>query len=65
MKSSILFEVAMVIFGTALFLYSVIEHEPPAFIAYVFGILTGACWAGLVVLHWLRSDDEDEGDKHD
>lgn len=61
---SILFEIAMVVLGTVLFLYSVIEHEPPAFVAYVFGILTGACWAGLVVLHWLRSDD-DEGGKHD
>lgn len=64
MKSSILFELAMVILGTVLFLYSVIEHEPPAFIAYGFGILTAACWAGLAALHWLRSDDEEDG-KHD
>lgn len=61
---AILFEIAMVVLGTMLFLYSVIEHEPPAFVAYVFGILTGACWTGLAVLHWLRSDD-DEGGKHD
>ncbi|MBR2518356.1 MAG: hypothetical protein IKE46_01000 [Selenomonadaceae bacterium] len=65
MKSSILFELAMVVLGTALFLYSVIEHEPPAFFAYVFGILTGACWTGILGLYWLRHADEDEGDKHD
>ena len=57
--------VVLVILGTVIMTYAVIDHEPPAFVAYVFGIITGICWAGIVFLYWLRSDDEDEGDKHD
>ena len=52
--------IVMVVFGTSLLIDAVIIHEPPAFIAYAFGILTGLCWAGLVGLYWLRQADEDE-----
>ena len=48
--------VALAIFGTALLIYSVVFYEPPAFIAYAFGILTGLCWSGLVGLIWLRHE---------
>lgn len=48
--------VALAIFGTVLMIYAVVEHEPPAFIAYAFGILTGLCWSGLVGLYWLRRE---------
>ena len=48
--------VALAIFGTVLMIYAVVEHEPPAFFAYAFGILTGLCWAGIVGLIWLRHE---------
>lgn len=57
--------VVAVIFGTTLMVYAVVEHEPPAFIAYAFGILTGLCWAGIIGLYWLRHADEDEDSKGD
>ncbi|MBR2518247.1 MAG: hypothetical protein IKE46_00450 [Selenomonadaceae bacterium] len=54
--------VALAIFGTVLMIYAVVEHEPPAFIAYAFGILTGLCWSGLVGLYWLRQKLADNGE---
>ena len=54
--------VALAIFGTTIMLYAVIEHEPPAFFAFAFGILTGLCWAGIIGLYWLRQHLEDDHD---
>ena len=65
MVKSFLIQLIFCMFGTALLIYSVIFYEPPAFIAYVFGILTGLGWCGVSFLYWLRHADEDEGDKHD
>ena len=56
---SFLIQLIFCTLGTALFLYSVINYEPPAFFAYGFGILTGVCWTGVLGLRWLRSDDDD------
>ncbi|MBR3747458.1 MAG: hypothetical protein IKP64_02685 [Selenomonadaceae bacterium] len=57
---------ALTIFGTFLLLYSVIAHEPPAFFAYAFGLINGLCWAGIVLMWWLRQDAEaDEWDDLD
>ena len=51
--------VSLAIFGTTIMLYAVIEHEPPAFLAFVFGIITGVFWSGIFGLHWLRQNLED------
>ena len=42
----------------------VILEEPPAFIAYAFGIVMGVGWMLLVLLRWIRQNDEsnDRGD---
>lgn len=55
----------LTIFGTFLLLYAVIAHEPPAFFAYIFGVLTGLCWGGILLLYWLRQDIEDDEDDLD
>lgn len=54
---------ALTIFGTLILLYSVIAHEPPAFIAYTFGLINGLCWAGIILMWWLRQDTEDDLDE--
>ncbi|MBR4641542.1 MAG: hypothetical protein IKO74_02330 [Selenomonadaceae bacterium] len=60
---SLLLQILFCTFGTVLFVYSVVEHEPPAFIAYAFGILTGVCWCGVSFLYWLRKDDDTQNFK--
>ena len=59
----LLIQLALTIFGTMILTYAVIMHEPPAFFAYAFGILTGLSWAGIIGLWWLRQDAE-ENDLH-
>lgn len=54
--------VTLAVFGTTILLYAVIMHEPPAFFAFVFGILTGACWAGILGLWCLRQAVEGTDD---
>ncbi|MBR0062508.1 MAG: hypothetical protein IJP68_13635 [Selenomonadaceae bacterium] len=46
----LLIQLALTIFGTLILTYAVIMHEPPAFFAYVFGILTGLSWNCLAVV---------------
>ncbi|MBR3746727.1 MAG: hypothetical protein IKN27_07180 [Selenomonadaceae bacterium] len=53
---------ALTIFGTLILLYSVIAHEPPAFIAYAFGLINGLCWAGIVGLIWIRQYEQENHD---
>ena len=36
----------------------VILEEPPAFIAHLFGIVTGLSWALPFLLHWVQQDKE-------
>ena len=50
---------AMVIVSTAIFTATVIFEEPPAFIAYTFGLLNGASWVGLVALYVIRRQTDD------
>ena len=54
---SLLLQILFCTFGTVLLLFSVIEYEPPAFLGYAFGVLTGFCWCGIGFLYWLRRDD--------
>ncbi len=54
---------ALTIFGTFLLLFAVLNYEPPAFIAYTFGLINGLCWAGIILMWWLRQDAEDDLDE--
>ena len=54
----ILIHLALTVFGTMILTYAVINHEPPAFLAYAFGIITGLCWGGIVLLWWVHQDDD-------
>ena len=58
-----LIQLIFCMFGTALLIYSMIAYEPPAFIAYAWGILTGLCWCGVSFLYWLRKDDKPQNFK--
>lgn len=49
---------ALVLFWTVFSLSIVILEEPPAFIAHMFGVVTGLSWVLLVLLHWVRQDRE-------
>lgn len=60
----LLIQLTLAIFGTLLLLYATIAHEPPAFIAYAFGVLTGLSWGGIVLLWWLRQDSADDKDEN-
>lgn len=49
----------LVIVSTAIFTATVIFDEPPAFIAYTFGLLNGASIVGLVALYVIRRQTDD------
>ena len=54
--------VALSVFWTAFAGAIVVLEEPPAFVAHVFGIVTGLSWALPFLWHWVRQDKERDGD---
>ena len=49
--------VALVVFWTVFSFSIAVLEEPPAFLAYGFGAITGAGWVLLVLMHWVRQED--------
>lgn len=53
--------VALSIFWTVFAGAIVALEEPPAFVAHLFGIVTGLSWALPFLWHWIRQDKERDG----
>jgi len=49
----------MCIVGTVILFAAVVFEEPPAFVAYSFGVLNGASVVGLVALRLIRGEHHD------
>lgn len=51
--------VVLSLFGTFLLVYSTIVYEPPAVVAFIFGIATGLNVATLTAMWLFRKKDND------